>query len=113
MEDLQINWRKNLAFVWASQFLAMAGFGCCMPFIPMLLRDNLGVADENLRGLYVAIYQFCGMLSLCIGTAIWGLLADRFGRKIMLLRAGYCAAFFYPLLVFAPNYIISVPLRVS
>lgn len=111
MEDLQINWRKNLAFVWASQFLAMAGFGCCMPFIPMLLRDNLGVADENLRGLYVAIYQFCGMLSLCIGTAIWGLLADRFGRKIMLLRAGYCAAFFYPLLVFAPNYITLLCIR--
>lgn len=111
MTELQINWRKNLAFVWASQFLAMAGFGCCMPFIPMLLRDNLGITDDNVRGLYVAIYQFVGMLSLCVGTAIWGVLADKFGRKIMLLRAGYSAAFFYPMLVFAPSFTILVSIR--
>ena len=111
MAELEINWRKNLVVVWASQFLAMAGFGCCMPFIPMLLRDNLGVTDDNVRGLYVAIYQFVGMLSLCVGTGTWGILADKFGRKLMLLRASYCAAFLYPLLVFAPNYLILVSIR--
>lgn len=110
MAELEINWRKNLAFVWASQFLAMAGFGCCMPFIPMLLRD-MGYVDDNVRGLYVAIYQFVGMLSLCVGTATWGILADKFGRKIMLLRASYCAALFYPLLVFAPNFITLLLIR--
>ena len=111
MAELEINWRKNLVVVWASQFLAMAGFGCCMPFIPMLLRDNLGVTDENLRGLYVAIYQFVGMVSLCVGTGTWGILADKFGRRLMLLRASYCAAFLYPLLVFAPSYLILVSIR--
>ena len=29
-----VNWKTNLVFIWASQFLAMIGFGCCMPFIP-------------------------------------------------------------------------------
>lgn len=111
MAELEINWRKNLVVVWASQFLAMAGFGCCMPFIPMLLRDNLGVTDENLRGLYVAIYQFVGMVSLCVGTGTWGILADKFGRRLMLLRASYCAAFLYPLLVFAPSYLILLSIR--
>ena len=33
----KINWKKNLFFLWLSQFLAMIGFGCCMPFIPLLL----------------------------------------------------------------------------
>ena len=111
MEDLQINWKKNLFFVWISQFLAMAGFGCCMPFIPLLLKDNLGVADENLRGLYVSIYQFAGMTSLCLATAGWGILADKFGRKLMLLRASYCAGLFYPLLAFAPNFPVLVAIR--
>ena len=111
MSELQINWKKNLLVVWASQFLAMAGFGCCMPFIPMLLRDNLGIADENFRGLCVAIYQFAGMVSLCVGTGTWGILADKFGRKLMLLRASYCAAFLYPLLVFAPNFITLLSIR--
>lgn len=111
MSELQIDWKKNLWFVWASQFLAMAGFGCCMPFIPMLLRDNLGITDEHYRGLCVAIYHFVGMISLCVGTATWGFLADKFGRKLMLLRASYCAAFLYPFLVFAPSYTVLLLIR--
>ncbi len=100
----QVNWRKNLAFIWTSQFLAMIGFGCCMPFIPLMLRQNLHIEDDHLRGLYMSIYYLASMSSLCVATAVWGMLADRFGRKIMLLRASYAAALFYPMLAFAPNF---------
>ncbi len=99
-----INWRKNLIFVSVSQFLAMIGFGCCMPFIPLYLRESFGILDDQQRGLYVSIFSFAGITSLCVATAVWGMLADKFGRKIMLLRASYGAAIFYPLLVFAPNF---------
>ena len=84
-----INWKQNLFVIWLSQFLAMVGFGCCMPFIPLLLKENLHIDDENLRGVYVSIYYLAAMVSLCIATAVWGMLADRFGRKLMLLRASY------------------------
>ena len=87
------NWKRNLTVVWISQFLAMIGFGCCMPFIPLLLRENLHVDNEKLRGLYVSLYYLAGMSSLCVANVIWGILADRFGRKLMLLRASYAAAF--------------------
>ena len=43
-----VNWKKNLFVIWLSQFLAMVGFGCCMPFIPLLLKENLHIDDENL-----------------------------------------------------------------
>lgn len=98
-----INWKKNLFILWLSQFLAMTGFGCCMPFIPLLMKDTLHVVDDQIRGFYVSLYYFAGMVSLCIASTIWGVLADRFGRKLMLLRASYMAALFYPLLAFAPN----------
>ena len=98
-----INWKKNLFILWLSQFLAMAGFGCCMPFIPLLMKDTLHVVDDQMRGFYVSLYYFAGMASLCIASTVWGVLADRFGRKLMLLRASYMAALFYPLLAFAPN----------
>ena len=98
-----VNWKKNLAVVWLSQFLAMAGFGCCMPFIPLLLKDDLQILDDQVRGVYVSAYYFVGMVSLTVAYVIWGALADRFGRKIMILRASYTAAVFYPLLAFAPN----------
>lgn len=106
-----INWKKNLWVVWLSQFLAMIGFGCCMPFIPLFLRDQLGIANDQLRGFYVSVYYFSGMASLCIATAVWGILADRFGRKLMLLRASYAAALFYPLFALAPNIYVLLVIR--
>ena len=105
------DWKKNLTVIWMSQFLAMIGFGCCMPFIPLLLRENLHVDSEKLRGLYVSLYYLAGMSSLCIANVIWGILADRFGRKLMLLRASYAAALFYPLLSLAPNFGVLVLIR--
>ena len=106
-----INWKFNLFVIWLSQFLAMVGFGSCMPFIPLLLKDNLHIEDANLRGVYVSIYYLAAMVSLCIATAVWGMLADRFGRKLMLLRASYAAALFYPLLALAPNFWVLATIR--
>ena len=106
-----VNWKQNLFVIWLSQFLAMVGFGCCMPFIPLLLKENLHIDNENLRGVYVSIYYLAAMVSLCIATAVWGMLADRFGRKLMLLRASYAAALFYPLLALAPNFWVLAAIR--
>jgi DHA1 family multidrug resistance protein-like MFS transporter len=111
LQGSPVNWRKNLLVIWMSQFLAMVGFGCCMPFIPLLLKENLHVDDDSIRGLYVSIYYLAAMISLCIATSVWGMLADRFGRKLMLLRASYAAAIFYPLLALAPNFWVLVTIR--
>ena len=106
-----INWKKNLFFLWLSQFLAMAGFGCCMPFIPLLMKNTLHVADDQMRGFYVSLYYLSGMMSICIASTVWGVLADKFGRKIMVLRASYAAALCYPLLAFAPNVGVLILIR--
>ena len=107
----QRHWKRNLAVVWLSQYIGMMGFGCAMPFIPMLLRDKLGISDDSLRGLYVSTYQFCGMISLCGAHFFWGIVADRFGYKIMLLRACVASAIMFPMLAFAPNIGILLLLR--
>lgn len=108
---LAVNWKKNLVFIGISQFLAMVGFGCCMPFIPLLLRENLHITDDSIRGVFVSAYYLSGMMSLCVANTVWGMLADRFGRKIMLLRASYAAAIFYPMLAFAPNVWVLIGIR--
>ena len=64
----EINWKRNLFFIWLSQFLALAGFGMCMPFIPLFMREVLQV-DESMRGVYVSAFSFAGMTSLCVATA--------------------------------------------
>ena len=96
-------WKRNLFFIWLSQFLSLAGFGSCMPFIPKVMEEYLGITDRALRLQFISAYHFSGMISLCVATIVWGMLADRFGRKMMLLRASFAAAIFYPLLAFSPN----------
>ena len=98
-----LHWKRNLFVIWLSQFLSLAGFGSCMPFIPKLMEENLGIVDRTLRLQYISAYYFCGMISMCGAMIVWGMLADRFGRKLMLLRASFAAAVFYPLLALAPN----------
>ena len=107
---ININWKQNLFFVWLSQLLATAGFGLCMPFIPLFMREVLKV-EESVRGIYVSAFAFAGLTSLCIATALWGMLADRFGRKLMLLRANFGAALLYPLLCFAPDIYTLIGIR--
>lgn len=58
-----------------------------------------------------SLFYLAGITSLCIATTVWGMLADRFGRKLMLLRASYGAALLYPLLVFAPNFQVMLLIR--
>jgi DHA1 family multidrug resistance protein-like MFS transporter len=67
------------------------------------MEFSLGITDQTLRLQYISIYQLLSMLSMCAAMVVWGTLADRFGRKLMLLRASFAAAIFYPLIAFVPN----------
>ena len=67
------------------------------------MKDSLGITDDAQRGAWVAVFTFAGLFSLFLANLMWGMLADRFGRKLMLLRASYGTALLYPLMVFSPN----------
>ncbi len=79
-------WRHNLRVVWASQFLAILGFSFAMPFAPFYFQD-LGVTDPVRLRWWVAAFAAATPLTLMIASPLWGKLADRHGRKLMLLRA--------------------------
>ncbi len=106
-----INWKRSLFFVWFSQILSLAAFGAVVPFIPLFLRDHLHIEDVSTRGAWVAAFYFSGQLGFCLFTPLWGTLADRYGRKIMLLRANLLSALLMPLMALSPFAIILVILR--
>ncbi len=106
-----VNWKKNLFFVWLSQILSLAAFGAVVPFIPIFLRDQMNISDDSVRGVWVAAFYFAGQVGFCIFTPLWGVLADRFGRKIMLLRANLLSGLIMPLMAFSPLPFILVFLR--
>lgn len=107
----EVSWKRNIAFLWLSQILSMASFAAVMPFIPIYFRDHFGLVDEGVRGAWVAGFNFAGQLAICIIAPVWGMLADRFGRKLMLLRANYVSALLLPCMALAPNAATLVFLR--
>jgi DHA1 family multidrug resistance protein-like MFS transporter len=81
-----VNWKINLAVIWVSQLLSIAGFFFALPFGPYFIQE-LGVQDPAQIKFWVALFGAAPPLTLAVFSPIWGNLADRFGRRLMLLRA--------------------------
>jgi MFS family permease len=79
-------WQKNLYAVWIGQFLALMGANLVFPFIPFFIED-LGVEDASQQALWTGVSSAATGAMLFISSPFWGSLADRFGRKPMLMRA--------------------------
>ncbi len=68
--------------------LSIAGFFFALPFGPYYIQE-LGVHDPGRIKFWVALFGAGPPLSLAIFSPVWGALADRYGRRIMLLRANF------------------------
>lgn len=101
-EDGQPYWRRNLAVMWVTQFLSLMGFSMSIPFTPFYLRV-LGVADEDHIRAYAAASAALANIALAVMSPLWGVLADRYGRKAMVLRANFGGALIVGLMGVAPN----------
>ncbi|RDJ99285.1 MFS transporter [Paraburkholderia lacunae] len=79
-------WRRNLAVCVFGSFTTLVSLSMLLPFLPLYVRQ-LGVESQS------AIIEWSGVAfgATFLGTAItaplWGRLADRYGRKPMLVRA--------------------------
>ena len=105
-------WQRNLFLIWVSQLLAMGGYSMAMPFIPLFIKSRLGIAAEGECGIGVALFNFLGMGMLAIASPVWGKISDRFGRKLMLLRAAFVSAFLFPLMMLSTSLWVLILLRV-
>src|SRR3990172_8145735 len=79
-------WRRNVYAVAGAQFIALGGGNLVFPFMPFYVRD-LGVTDPGEVALWSGLLGTATGAGLFVFSLIWGSLADRFGRKPMLLRA--------------------------
>lgn len=82
------NWKRTLWILWAANFAVTAGMSLVIPFLPLYIQ-SLGVhrlPDVERWSGWVFSAQF---VTSVVFQPIWGAFADRHGRKIMLLRAGF------------------------
>jgi MFS transporter, DHA1 family, multidrug resistance protein len=79
-------WQRTLYIMFAAQLLSIIGFAFVLPFLPFYIRE-LGVADERLIPVWAGVIAGSGALVMAFFSPLWGWLADRRGRKIMVERA--------------------------
>ena len=77
--------------MFAAQLLSMIGFAFVLPFLPFYIRE-LGVTDERLVPVWAGVMAAAGSLVMAVFSPLWGWLADRHGRKIMVERAMFGGA---------------------
>ena len=81
-----VDWKRNLAALWFAEFMAIFGFAFAFPFLPLFLRE-LGVTSPGELARLTGLAAGASGFSLAIMSPVWGALADRYGRRSMLIRA--------------------------
>ncbi|PTM59717.1 MFS transporter [Desmospora activa] len=81
-------WRRNLYILMVSQFLVMSAMTMIIPFLPLYLKE-MGITDPAKTQLWAGIIFGANFLSAFVMAPIWGSMADKVGRKIMVLRSGF------------------------
>ncbi|WP_307333329.1 MFS transporter [Pseudomonas lini] len=79
-------WRRNLAVCVFGSFTTLVSLSLLLPFLPLYVQQ-LGVANQADVVQWSAVAFGATFFGTAITAPIWGRLADRYGRKPMLIRA--------------------------
>ena len=79
-------WRRNFYTLWVAEVMAIIGFQAVQPFLPYYIQE-FDVADLDEALLWAGRMGTAAGLAMAISSPIWGALADRFGRKPMVVRS--------------------------
>jgi DHA1 family multidrug resistance protein-like MFS transporter len=86
MRILPNDWRRNVWALTLTVFISFVGFQFFSPFLPLYIRE-LGVTDPAKIALWSGLQAAVTPAMSGILSPVFGRLADRFGRKIMLIRS--------------------------
>lgn len=110
MDDSSSYWKQNLKVAWLGSFLTGTSFTLVMPFISVFVEE-LGVGP-GLVEYYAGLAVSTNALAAALMAPIWGSLADRYGRKPMMVRAAFAMIFTMGGMAFVPNVFWLIVLRV-
>lgn len=80
------NWKKNLYVLWGTQLLVMIGINMVIPFLPFYVMQ-LGVSNPDEVARWSGLVYSGTFMTSFIATPLWGKMGDKYGRKMMVVRA--------------------------
>lgn len=84
-------WQRTLYIIFVVQLISALGFSSSFPFLSLYVQEldkHSSLSDDLLIGLAFSSQAFTMMLA----APLWGMIADRRGRKLMVMRAAFGAA---------------------
>ena len=96
------SWKVNLISVWFGCFFTGLAISQILPFLPLYV-SQLGVTSHEALSMWSGLTFSVTFLVSAIVSPMWGSLADRKGRKLILLRASLGMAIAILLQAFATN----------
>jgi len=96
------DWKRTLYLLAFVQLVSAIGFSSIFPFLPLYIETlgtSSGLSIETLAGLIYSVPA----LTMMVAAPIWGALADRHGRKPMVVRATIGAAIITALMAFSQS----------
>lgn len=94
-----VSWKRTYWVVWLANLVTAIGMMSFLPFFPAHLED-IGVAREDVP-LWTGLIFGGAPLVASIMTPIWSALGDRFGRRLMTVRAMLAITVFVGAMAFA------------
>ena len=80
------HWRRNLVVCMFGSFTTIVAMTLLLPFLPLYV-EQLGVRDPAAIVRWSGVAYGATFFSAALVAPLWGRLADRYGRKLMLIRA--------------------------
>lgn len=103
-------WKRNLIVCWFGMFVTGVGMSQIAPILPLYIKQ-LGVDNPGSIAQFSGIAFGITFIVSAIFSPIWGLAADKYGRKPMLLRASLGMAIVIGCMGFAANVYVLIGLR--
>jgi len=88
--------------LWIGELIAISGFSVTLPFLPYYVQE-LGITGLDRVAFWSGLLTTAQSTTMAVVAPLWGLLADRYGRKIMVVRAMFGGAVIISLMAAAQN----------
>lgn len=96
------SWKRNLAVIALAELIAISGFTVFMPFMPYYVQE-LGITRLKEIEFWSGLLISAQAVTMATVAPLWGSLADRYGRKIMVVRAMLGGSVVVALMGFSQN----------
>ncbi|MFH2006171.1 MAG: MFS transporter [bacterium] len=102
MQSMIDPWKRTVRILFVVHLLTAMAFSLVIPFLPFYVRQ-LGVKTSGEVAFWSGVIFAVPAITMMVSSPLWGWLADRHGRKLMLVRSTVAGMVILALMGFAQN----------